>query len=59
MTEPEKNEKKDDYITNGLIFGMLFGVAIGVATDNLALWIGVGMALGVGASAIFSKTKKD
>ncbi|OKY77191.1 MAG: putative membrane protein [Candidatus Methanohalarchaeum thermophilum] len=31
----------------GLLFGFSFGVAISFAVDDFALWIAIGMALGV------------
>ncbi len=34
------------------------GSAIGVATDNLALWISLGIALGVGIAITISQNQK-
>ncbi|MDR0905557.1 MAG: GNAT family N-acetyltransferase [Oscillospiraceae bacterium] len=31
----------------GISFGLLFGVVVGVITDDLGLWIGVGLCLGI------------
>jgi ribosomal protein S18 acetylase RimI-like enzyme len=42
----------------GISFGLLFGVAIGVATDNLALWIGIGLCLGVGVGSSWNAIDK-
>jgi hypothetical protein len=50
MSEDKKSPKKainpDTYI--GL--GIIFGVVVGVLTDNVGLWIALGLALGAGMS---------
>lgn len=52
--------KKDNKLASGIGLGMIFGVAIGVATDNLGLWIGVGLALGAGiGNSLMKKDKKN
>lgn len=59
MKEPKNENKKDDsYMGLSLAIGLLFGVAMGIATDSLALWIGVGLALGAGGGS-FIKPKKE
>ena len=35
----------------GIVIGILFGVAMGIAMENLALWVGIGVAIGAGFDA--------
>jgi ribosomal protein S18 acetylase RimI-like enzyme len=62
MVRELKKEVQAYGVGLGISFGVLFGVVIGVITDNLGLWIGVGMCLGiaVGSSwhAIGKRKKK-
>jgi uncharacterized membrane protein YoaK (UPF0700 family) len=46
-----------NYIGAGLAVGVALGVALGTAFHNLALWIGVGLALGVGWDSVMSRNR--
>lgn len=52
-----------NYTAFGLIFGVVLGVGIGVASDNLAIWlslgIGAGLALGSGFQTYANGNKKN
>ncbi len=39
--------------------GMLTGTAIGVLTDNLQLWLPLGIAVGVALAATFGRSRAD
>jgi len=41
-----------------MALGVAFGSAIGFATDNIALWVPVGIALGIGIGSRFDRTEK-
>jgi hypothetical protein len=43
----------------GLVLGIAIGTAIGVAQDNLALWLGVGIAIGFGAGLFLGEKDND
>ena len=52
------NMKKENDLTKSIGIGMIIGVAIGAATDNIGLWISLGLVFG----AAYGKTmqnKKD
>ena len=52
-----QNEKT---LVLGTAFVVAIGSAIGVATDNLALWISLGIAIGAAIGFVLSeKHKKD
>lgn len=55
------NKKENDqyYISYGVGFGLLFGSLAGVFLNNIALWSGIGLLLGIiiGALMDFSKRK--
>lgn len=42
-----------------MCIGVAIGAVIGVATDKLALWMGMGPALGLAFGATFEQIKKD
>lgn len=46
--------KKENNYTKGIGIGMIIGAAIGVATDNIALWLSLGIVFGAG----YAKTKQ-
>ena len=41
---------------NGVALGLVFGVAVGAATDNIGLWLCLGIALG---PSVFSRIGSD
>lgn len=43
----------------GIALGIAIGTAIGVATDDLAVWMSVGVALGAGISTACLPRKKN
>jgi hypothetical protein len=45
----EKLNKKG----SGMAIGMLMGVAIGASTDNLGMWMAIGIAIGAGLEGTF------
>lgn len=49
--------KKDNHHTQGIGLGMLIGAVIGIVTDNIALWLSLGLVFGVGCSQ--TQAKKD
>jgi hypothetical protein len=52
-----KNEKS---LILGAAFGVAIGSVVGVLTDNLGLWISLGIALGAGIGiSISQKQRKD
>ena len=53
--------KREKQIIFGIGSGMVIGTAIGVATDNIGLWLPVGIAIGagVGNSLMKKASKKD
>lgn len=44
-----------------LAMGVLLGTLVGVLTDNIGLWLSVGIAIGagVGTTLMAAKSKKD
>ena len=46
-----------NYIGAGLAVGVALGVALGTAFHNLALWICVVLALGVGWDSVMSRNR--
>jgi F0F1-type ATP synthase assembly protein I len=53
--------KRDAATGYGIMIGIALGVLVGMATDNLPLWIVVGIALGgaVDAGVSRSRTRRD
>ena len=53
--------KRDNKLGKGLAIGIGIGVVIGVATDNLGLWISLGVVIGAGLGQYLRKQgkKKD
>lgn len=43
----------------GMNMGVALGVAIGIGTDNFALWISVGLALGFLGGALSESTLRE
>lgn len=39
--------------------GVAFGVAIGAATDNMGVWLAVGVAAGMGMTTAFWRNRGD
>jgi len=51
--------KKEKNIGLGTAYGIAIGTAIGVLTDNLGLWISLGMAIGSGIEfTLMDRNKK-
>lgn len=44
---------------NSMAFGLIFGTIIGIITDNLGLWLSLGILFGAAASARASKLEKE
>lgn len=36
----------------GIVYGFISGAALGFALDNFALWVGIGLSLGIVVGAI-------
>jgi hypothetical protein len=52
---PDNRQRNDRAALNpilgvmvGVTFGVIAGIAIGISRDNIPLWIGIGLASGVG-----------
>ena len=52
------NMKKEKDLTKSIGIGMLIGAAIGVATDNIGLWLSLGLVFGAGYGKTM-QNKKD
>ena len=50
--------KKENNYTKSIGIGMMIGAAVGVATDNIALWLSLGLVFGAGYG-IKMQAKKD
>ncbi len=50
MTEENKIKEKFKDGEHFIGLGLIFGVVIGVLTDNIGLWIALGLAIGAGMS---------
>ena len=52
---------KEKKLGSGIAIGIVFGTVIGVLTDNIGLWLSVGIAIGagVGTSLMQQGSKKD
>ncbi|MEP2445870.1 hypothetical protein [Balneola sp. EhC07] len=44
---------------NALAFGIIIGTVIGIITDNLALWLALGVAFGAAGMVKASKDEKE
>lgn len=53
----DKKEKEPKGIALGAGLGLLGGVVIGTLTDNIGLWIPVGLCLGVALGNVFDSEK--
>ncbi len=40
--------KKENNYTKSIGIGMIIGAAVGVATDNIGLWLSLGLVFGAG-----------
>ena len=40
--------KKENHYTKSIGIGMIIGAAVGVATDNIGLWLSLGLVFGAG-----------
>ena len=50
----DRNNGKE--MGTGMALGIVIGVAIGISTDNLGLWIPIGVALGARGRDEFEQT---
>jgi hypothetical protein len=50
--------KKEKDLTKSIGIGMVIGAAIGVATDNIGLWLSLGLVFGAGYGKTM-QNKKD
>jgi len=55
---PDPSSKKLPIDTTWFTIGIAVGVAVGVATDNLGLWLALGIVFGLLGPAMFSKKEK-
>lgn len=46
---------KESKITKGAGFGLLAGIIIGAATNNIGLWIALGLCFGAGVGSVLEK----
>lgn len=46
---------KESKITKGAGFGLLAGIIIGAATNNVGLWIALGLCFGAGVGSVLEK----
>lgn len=53
-TEDKKTDKNVVDIGQWIVYGFIAGMLVGAATDNLTMWIGIGMSLGILFGAIKS-----
>ena len=44
---------------NSMALGIIFGTVIGIITDNLALWLSLGVVFGAAAQVRASKLEKE
>lgn len=51
--------KKNNKLSRGIALSMSLGTVVGIITDNLGLWLGVGIAMGAGIGSSLSKKKND
>ncbi|MFT3781130.1 MAG: hypothetical protein QM790_03875 [Nibricoccus sp.] len=55
---PDSPSKKTSFDPSWFALGIGVGVAVGVATQNLALWLALGVACGLLSSTLFPKREK-
>lgn len=48
----------DDKISIGAGIGLIAGIVIGNSTNNIGLWISLGLCIGAGIGLIFNKKNK-
>ena len=48
---------KESKISIGAGIGLLAGIIIGSVTDNIGLWIALGLCFGAGIGTVFEKKK--
>lgn len=58
MDQPEKKKAADTGLCYGLSIGLLVGVAMGYWTENIGLWMCIGLAVGVCAGVVFDAVKQ-
>jgi hypothetical protein len=46
-------------VSKGVAFGLLLGVGIGLVLHNLALWAGIGLALGAAFGTVWNSRKES
>jgi F0F1-type ATP synthase assembly protein I len=51
--------KKDKKFAAAVGIGLTFGIVLGALTENVGLWMSIGLALGVGAGTALSKKKEE
>ncbi|WP_439151215.1 hypothetical protein [Winogradskyella sp.] len=51
--------KKENQYTKGIGIGMLIGAVIGIVTDNIALWLSLGLVFGAGYTKHRQEKNKD
>ena len=51
--------KEDKYLSQFTAFGLIAGVIFGLLTDNLGLWIALGVAIGAGVGFVKVEKRKD
>ena len=55
----EVKNKEDKYLSQFTAFGLIAGVIFGLLTDNLGLWIALGVAIGAGIGFVKVEKRKD
>ena len=51
-----KNEKKTAL---GAAYGVTFGIIVGALTDNIGLWLSLGIAIDCGVGSLLNQKKPD
>lgn len=59
LSNNEKQDNQNYYLSVGIGIGLALGAALGVILNNIAIWAGVGMLLGICIGGIIDKNKKD
>ena len=54
--ETMKNKKKTAL---GAAYGVTFRIIVGVLTDNIGLWLSLGIAIGCGVGSLLNQKKPD
>ena len=49
------NTQKDSIVSIGAGIGLLVGIITGSATNNIGLWIALGLCFGAGIAIVFKK----